>query len=104
MESADPRGAEPMHQRRFVQSHSLARQAILLAATLLVGGASAATAPEFKFARALPNPNAASGDQFGYSVAFVGANLLVGAPFADVGGTDAGAAYLFDGKTGELLL
>jgi hypothetical protein len=53
--------------------------------------------------RTLENPNPASGDQLGYSVAFVGRNLLVGVPFADMGGTDAGAAYLFDGATGALL-
>ena len=59
--------------------------------------------PEFQPAHTLANPSAIEGDQFGYSVAFVGENALVGARWADLGGTDAGAAYLFDGKTGELI-
>jgi drug/metabolite transporter superfamily protein YnfA len=53
--------------------------------------------------RTVENPVPASGDLLGYSVAFVGPNLLVGVPRADMGGTDAGAAYLFDGTTGALL-
>lgn len=40
---------------------------------------------------------------FGYSVAIVGGNVLVGAPRDDAGGEDAGAAYLFDASTGALL-
>jgi hypothetical protein len=42
-------------------------------------------------------------DGFGSSIAAVGANVLVGAPLDDTGGTDFGAAYLFDGVTGALL-
>src|SRR5713101_5131408 len=42
-------------------------------------------------------PTPAAGDQFGYSIAAVGSNVLVGAPNDDTGGTDAGAAYLLDG-------
>jgi hypothetical protein len=42
-------------------------------------------------------------DSFGYSVATVGTNVLVGAPYDDTGGTEWGAAYLFDGATGALL-
>ena len=50
-----------------------------------------------------PTPNV--GDQFGVSLAFVGSKfLLVGAPGDDFGGTDAGAAYVFDIKTGALVL
>jgi hypothetical protein len=49
------------------------------------------------------NPSPGEGDQFGFFVAAVGNNVLVGAPFADAGATDAGAAYLFDGSTGALL-
>ena len=45
----------------------------------------------------------AAGDYFGYSVAGVGNNVLVGALYDDTGATDAGAAYLFDGTTGALL-
>jgi cysteine-rich repeat protein len=55
--------------------------------------------------RIFSNPTAANGDNFGYSVAEVGGNVLVGAPFDEneTGVTDAGAAYLFDGTTGALL-
>ena len=49
------------------------------------------------------NPNPASNAQFGYSVASVGDDVVVGARFATSGGTNAGAAYLFDGGTGTLL-
>jgi hypothetical protein len=42
-------------------------------------------------------------DYFGRSVASVGSNVLVGAPFDDTGADDSGVAYLFDGPTGALL-
>lgn len=60
----------------------------------------------------IPNPFPATGsttaspfaDQFGISLAAVGSNFVVGANFADNGIiTDAGAAYLFDGTTLQLL-
>lgn len=37
-----------------------------------------------------------TGDQFGTSIAIGGEQLLVGAPMADEGGTDTGAAFVFD--------
>ena len=40
---------------------------------------------------------------FGTSVAFVGNNVLVGAPQDDTVGDRAGAAYYFDGSTGRLV-
>ncbi len=49
------------------------------------------------------NPTASPGDQFGFAVAGVGTNVLIGAPFDDTGATDAGSAYLFNGNTGALL-
>ena len=57
------------------------------------------------------NPSPRPNDQFGRAAAAVGNNVLVGARFADVVSDDgmtvevenAGAAYLFDGETGELL-
>ena len=52
----------------------------------------------------LGNPNPSPGDCFGLRVAAVGTDLLVGANHDDTAGIDAGAAYLFDGTTGELLL
>ncbi len=51
----------------------------------------------------LLSPQGAINDQFGRAVTFVGDDILVGARFDDAFGDDAGAAYLFDGVTGELL-
>ena len=51
----------------------------------------------------LLNPTPAAGDRFGWPVAAVGGNVLVGANYDDTGAADAGAAYLFDGTTGALL-
>jgi hypothetical protein len=84
--------------RRIWTCYATAGLALALAAT-----ARPAQAPQFQLAHALGNPTAIEGDQFGYSVTFVGENALVGARWADLGGTDAGAAYLFDGKTGALI-
>jgi len=42
-------------------------------------------------------------DRFGSSVAIDGAVAVVGAPWDDDQGIDAGAAYVFDVKTGELM-
>ena len=50
-----------------------------------------------------PAPDPYGGDNFGWSVAGVGDNVLIGAPYDDTGGTDVGVAYLFDGATGALL-
>ena len=50
------------------------------------------------------NPTPAEDDSFGWSVAAVGDNVLIGAYLDDTEAPDAGAAYLFDGDTGELLL
>lgn len=49
------------------------------------------------------NPDPAISDLFGTSVAAIADNFLIGAPGNDEGATNAGAAYLFDGTTGELL-
>jgi hypothetical protein len=78
--------------------------ALLLALPLLLGAAATrAQEPPFDLVQTFRNPNPSAGAQFGYSVALVGNNVLVGAPFDDAAGTDAGAAYLFDGATGKLL-
>ena len=54
--------------------------------------------------RTFPNPTPADFDEFGYSVAAVGADkVLIGAPYDDTGADDAGAAYLFNVNTGQLL-
>ena len=51
----------------------------------------------------IQNPTPAAGDQFGWSVSISGDKVLVGAIYDDTGANDAGAAYLFDGTTGNLL-
>lgn len=45
-------------------------------------------------------PDGAPSDLFGYSVAISGDTLIVGAPYDDTGGTDAGAAYVFVRQNG----
>ena len=44
-----------------------------------------------------------SDDRFGFAVAEVGGNVLVGAPYFNGDAVDSGAAYLFDSTTGQLL-
>jgi hypothetical protein len=51
----------------------------------------------------LANPNPAANDNFGNSVAISGNTIAVGAFQDDSGATDAGAAYVFDVTTGNLL-
>ncbi|MCA9031280.1 MAG: choice-of-anchor D domain-containing protein, partial [Planctomycetaceae bacterium] len=55
----------------------------------------------------LNNPAGGAGDQFGYSVAVSGNNIVVGSPFYDSGtksqDQDVGRMYLFDLTTGGLL-
>ncbi|GEM_PF-4801772 len=51
------------------------------------------------FRKAVPTTN----DQFGYSVALLGNNVVIGAPRDDAGAADAGSVYLFNATTGELL-
>jgi len=51
----------------------------------------------------ISNPKPSENANFGYSVAAVGDNILVGCPYDDTGARDAGAAYLFSSSTGELL-
>jgi hypothetical protein len=49
------------------------------------------------------DPRAVEGDDFGRSVAFVGTDILIGAPEDGDGPGIGGAAYLFDGNNGSLL-
>ncbi len=53
--------------------------------------------------RTFLNPTPALGDAFGIPIVAVGNNVLIGANSDDIGATDAGATYLFDGTTGALL-
>jgi len=58
---------------------------------------------DFAIIYTFQNPEPDSGDNFGASVAFYGNHILIGAPGDDGSATDAGAAYLFDATTGELI-
>src|SRR5262249_15937858 len=49
------------------------------------------------------NPTPASTDNFGNTVAINGNYIAIGAPGANTGANDAGAAYLFDDTTGSLV-
>ncbi len=49
------------------------------------------------------NPTPESTDWFGHTVAAVGNNVLISAPYDHSDGNLGGAAYLFDGETGGLL-
>src|SRR5437764_1159977 len=68
----------------------------------LTSHAAVASPPSFNLAKSLNNPAAEDGDLFGHSVDLLGANLLVGAPFTNMGAANSGAAYLFD-PSGTLL-
>jgi uncharacterized protein DUF5650/dockerin type I repeat protein len=50
------------------------------------------------------DPHPADGNQFGASVVpLKTGNVVITSPFDDAGGTDAGAVYLFNGRTGALI-
>ena len=51
----------------------------------------------------LTSPHPAEGDRFGRAVAGTDNRVLVGAPLDDTKAWNAGAVYVFDGTTGELL-
>ena len=76
----------------------------LCAYSSLATGDRAASGMSFSLLHELQKPMPLMGDHFGSSVAGVGMKVLVGAPAALSGGVDAGTAYLFDGRTGSLLL
>jgi len=57
-----------------------------------------------KLLRSFAKPKPAHQDEFGYCVAAVGKNVLVGCARDQTGGApNSGAAYLFEGSTGRLL-
>ena len=76
---------------------------VVLVATLrkqvAVGGAAAGSLRQI-----LLNPTRDPGDRFGFSLAAVGNNILVGAHQDDTDGRNAGIAYLFSSSTGRRLL
>lgn len=49
------------------------------------------------------NPQPAAGDRFGYSVGFLGENIVVGAPGSETNVGPSGAAYLLNGLTGGVI-
>src|SRR5689334_21411918 len=50
------------------------------------------------------DPHPADGNQFGTQITpLPTGNVVITSPFDDAGGTDAGAVYLFNGRTGELI-
>jgi cysteine-rich repeat protein len=53
--------------------------------------------------RTFSNPTPGPGDEFGFVVAAVGTKVVIGAPFDDTAGPDAGAAYVFNTATGTLV-
>jgi len=65
----------------------------------LLEGADSRTSPKLT----IHNPTPEANDRFGMQVSFVGGNVLVAAQDDDTDANNAGAAYLFDARTGELL-
>lgn len=77
------------------------RTATLLALVLTIGGGMAEARGAVLTLRP---PGTESETIFGFAVAAVGSDVLVGAPHTTVDGrAQAGAAYVFDGRTGALL-
>jgi FG-GAP repeat protein len=72
----------------------------VFAALAILGVASSAHAAELLYTVDNPTP---ANDGFGIAVAVSGNYLVVGAPADDTLATNAGAAYLFDAATGNLL-
>ncbi|MFO0966754.1 MAG: LamG-like jellyroll fold domain-containing protein [Gemmataceae bacterium] len=101
--------ATPVNGDQFGKALAVVGAKLLIGAPFDDTGASNAGAvyvydPANSALTLVRNPFPGPSDQFGTSVAAVGNNFVVGAPFADTGVvTDAGAAYLFDGSSLALL-
>lgn len=67
------------------------------------GGAYLFNALTGDLLQTLVNPYGTAGEQFGAGIDIEGGYALVGAPNADQNGTNAGAAYLYDVASGDLL-
>jgi len=61
-------------------------------------------AAPFDVVRSIESPSPGMGDQFAFSIATVGDQMVIGARLADSPATDGGANYVFDATTGDLLL
>jgi outer membrane protein OmpA-like peptidoglycan-associated protein len=83
---------------------ALATCAMVFPAQALAGGAFAPVAVGDYASQSLTrfvSGDRAVGDQFGYAMAVSGDTAVVGARYADAGGTDSGAAYVFTLVNGE---
>ena len=67
------------------------------------GSVNVYSAVDGSFIRKITPPANSAGDEFGNAIAIDGNDLLVGARFDDDGGSNAGAAYLYDIQTGDLI-
>ncbi len=87
-------------QKRWVVSVAIAAAVALLTtlSTETWGGHASAgtttTGPSIQIAK-LTSGDAATNDEFGYSVAISGDTAVVGAPYDDDAGSDSGSAYVF---------
>jgi cysteine-rich repeat protein len=77
---------------------------IVVGAPFLAAAEGPAVGAVYRFqgtalARVLGNPQPVPGDQFGFSLATIGSDVVVGVPLA--GARDLGLAYLLDGLTGR---
>ncbi|WP_166820010.1 Calx-beta domain-containing protein [Thalassoroseus pseudoceratinae] len=87
--AVDARPLERRVRRRRVGYERLIAAEVLEDRTLLAG---------------FVDPNPSDGNRFGESVLVLSnGNVVVTAPGDDAGGTDAGAVYLFDGETGDVI-
>jgi len=76
---------------------------ILLAVLFLAGAAYLFRRDTATLDRTFQSPAPAAGDLFGAAVALAGPRVVIGAPSAAGGATEAGAAYVFDRASGNLL-
>ncbi len=76
----------------------------ILLTLALAGSAPARAALTYANFPGFVDPNPSPGNQFGISIRPLSTgNVVVTAPMDDAGGTNAGAVYLFNGATGELI-
>lgn len=99
------RNPTPEQQDEFGGAVAVSANRVVLGASRdRTGGTYAGSVYVYDLASATPslpaitlnNPDPDVGDRFGYSVAISGNWVVVGAPFDDAVGADAGSAYVFD--------
>jgi hypothetical protein len=74
---------------------------LLTCSSLLIFSGSV-LASDFSLSQTFTMPDVTIFDEFGWSVALDGNNVLIGAPFNDSDGREVGRAYLFNGLDGSL--